>query len=157
MKLKGKEKNLGTVYVLRDVRVDISALQTVVYPWLVRDLLSLRSRVSCWVERSTNTTDINKINQKKKKWNEMKSLVENTWEFCNYFNLSFARLFFLILLYLGKSYPMSSKSTFYGTKLLFKCVIFSRRGLRFAVKTWQKIQSKPFKFLWVLGFLEFAE
>lgn len=129
------------MYVLRDVRVDISALQTVVYPWLVRDLLGLSSRVSCWVERSTNTTDINKQNQ---------SLVENTWDFCYYFNLSFARLFFLILLFLGKSYH--SKSTFYRTKLLFKCVIFSRRGLRFAVKTWQKIQSKPFGFLQVLGF-----
>lgn len=58
---------LFTVYVLRDVRVDISALQTVVYPWLVRDLLGLCSRISCRVERSTNTAD-----------EQNKSLVKNT-------------------------------------------------------------------------------
>lgn len=75
---------------------------------------------------------------KHNRYKQNQSLVENTWEFWNYFNLSFARLFFLILLFLGKSYPRSSKSTFYRTKLLFKCVIFSRRGLRFAVKTLQK-------------------
>lgn len=75
---------------------------------------------------------------KHNRYKQNQSLVEITWEFCNYFNLSFARLFFLILLFLGKSYPVSSKSTFYRTKLLFKCVIFSWRGLRFAVKTWQK-------------------